>query len=68
MMLQAATVRNQNVISHLAMSYKSPMEKYAYTKPVYLEVQCKSVSCMTITSPITKMKVPKFYAAHSDSW
>jgi len=30
MMLQAATVSNQNIISHLAMSYKSPVENYAY--------------------------------------
>jgi len=66
-MLQAATVRNRNVFCHLAMKYKSPMENYAYTKPVYLEIQCKSVNCMTITLPITKIKVPKFYVAHSDS-
>jgi hypothetical protein len=66
-MLQASTVRNQNVISHLAMSYKSPVENYAYTKPVYLEMQCKSVNCMAITSPITKIKVPKVYVAYSDS-
>jgi hypothetical protein len=39
MMLQAATVRNENVISHLAMSNKSPVENYANTKPVYLEMQ-----------------------------
>jgi hypothetical protein len=58
MMLQAATVKNQNVSSHLAMSCKSPMENYAYTKSVYLEMQCKSVNCMAITSPITKTKVP----------
>lgn len=67
-MLQAATVKNQNVISHLAMSYRSPVENYAYTKPVHLEMQCKRANCMAITSPSTKIKVPKFYVAHSDSW